>query len=79
VRSPTHHLPHCWVNSSRNDLRRTAALGATAPFVVDNGTQSGIFRFVSSGTDALFSSAELTEVAVLTGVATALADYLFAP
>jgi serralysin len=55
------------------------ALGASAIFAVDNGVSTALFRFVSSGNDAQVSAAELTQIAVLTGVpATALSDYQFA-
>ncbi len=50
--------------------------GQQALFVIDNGVSSAIFRFESSGTDALVSAAELTQVAALTGVkGAALADF----
>jgi Ca2+-binding RTX toxin-like protein len=55
------------------------ALGADVLFVVDNGTQSGIFRFHSSGTDALVTAAELTQVALVNGDITGLSDYTFGP
>jgi hypothetical protein len=55
------------------------AVGATVLFVVNNGTQSGIFEFQSAGTDALVSAAELTEVATLSGDFTNLSDYVFGP
>lgn len=37
-------------------------------FVVGNGTDSAVFRFVSAAADATVSAAELTQVATLTGV-----------
>ncbi|GGC20365.1 hypothetical protein GM672_19835 [Massilia buxea] len=50
--------------------------GQQALFVVDNGASTAVFRFDSSGTDGLVSAAELTQVALLTGVkATTLADF----
>ena len=56
------------------------AAGADVLFAVDNGTQTGVFRFVSSGADAVVSAAELTQVALLNGsTGTALVDYTFAP
>ncbi|HEX6704731.1 MAG TPA: Calx-beta domain-containing protein [Albitalea sp.] len=55
------------------------AAGAHVLFAVDNGTQTGVFLFTSSGSDALVSAAELTQVALLNGDATTLADYVFAP
>ncbi|WP_374562874.1 beta strand repeat-containing protein [Ideonella sp.] len=55
------------------------ALGADVLFVVDNGTQSGLFRFHSSGTDALVTAAELTQVALVNGDLTGLSDYTFGP
>ena len=55
------------------------AIGADVLFVVDNGTQSGIFRFHSSGNDALVSAAELTQVALVNGDLTGLSDYSFGP
>jgi hypothetical protein len=55
------------------------AVGATVLFVVNNGTQSGIFEFQSAGTDALVSAAELTEIATLSGDFTNLSDYVFGP
>jgi Ca2+-binding RTX toxin-like protein len=52
--------------------------GAARLFVVDNGSQTGVFRFVSSGSDATVSAGELTMLALLNGTATtALADYVF--
>jgi len=53
--------------------------GADVLFVVDNGTQSGIFRFHSSGADALVTADELTMVALVNGDLTALTDYTFGP
>ncbi|MYM68112.1 hypothetical protein GTP45_14905 [Pseudoduganella sp. FT55W] len=53
-------------------------LNQQALFVVDNGANSYVYLFKSSGTDAAVSVGELTQIAVLTGnAATALADYQF--
>ncbi|NVM77439.1 Ca2+-binding RTX toxin-like protein [Duganella sp. SG902] len=53
-------------------------LGQQALFVVDNGSDSYVYLFRSSGTDAVVSGAELTQIAVLTGnAATALTDFQF--
>jgi hypothetical protein len=47
-------------------------------FAVDNGTDSALFKFVSSGSDAAVSSAELGLVGTLQGTAaTGLSDYAF--
>jgi hypothetical protein len=46
--------------------------------VVDNGTDSALFKFASSGTDAAVSSTELTLIGTLQGTAaTGLSDYAF--
>jgi Ca2+-binding RTX toxin-like protein len=42
--------------------------GDVALFAIDNGATTALFRFTSSGEDALVSAAELTQVATLTGV-----------
>jgi Ca2+-binding RTX toxin-like protein len=55
------------------------AVGADVLFVVNNGSQSGIFQFHSAGADALVSAAELTQVALLSGDLTGLSDYSFGP
>ena len=55
------------------------ASGATVLFVVNNGTQSGVFQFHSAGADALVSAAELTEIATISGTLTNLSDYVFGP
>jgi Ca2+-binding RTX toxin-like protein len=55
------------------------AVGADVLFGVDNSTQSGVFLFHSSGADALVSAGELTQVALLNGDVTHLADYVFTP
>jgi Ca2+-binding RTX toxin-like protein len=53
------------------------AVGRTALFVVDNGTDSAVFRFTAAAADAVVSSSELKLLAVLQGAAaTALADYI---
>jgi len=52
--------------------------GNTALFTVDNGVDTGLFLFTSSGADALVSAAELIQIVSLTGVpATAQGDYQF--
>jgi Ca2+-binding RTX toxin-like protein len=54
-------------------------LGQQTLFVVDNNVNSYVYLFKSSGTDAVVSAAELTQVAILTGApSTAVADYMFA-
>jgi Ca2+-binding RTX toxin-like protein len=54
------------------------AAGATQLFAVDNGAQSALFLFTSSGADAQVSTTELTLLATASATpATALADYLF--
>ncbi|XGA69590.1 hypothetical protein M5524_11035 [Duganella sp. BuS-21] len=53
-------------------------LGQQTLFVVDNNSASYVYLFKSSGTDALVSAGELTQIAILTGnPATTLGDYLF--
>ncbi len=59
------------------------ATGDDRLFVVDNGTHTGIYRFRSSGANALVSASELIRIA-LVGYApgttsTSVSDYLFAP
>jgi Ca2+-binding RTX toxin-like protein len=55
------------------------ALGASALFVVNNGHDSALFRFEAHDQDAVVSSGELTELAVLVGTpGVALADVGFA-
>jgi len=52
--------------------------GQSAIFVVDNGVDSLVYRFLSSGNDATVSASELTLLATLSGTAsTTLADYAF--
>ncbi|WP_127996246.1 Calx-beta domain-containing protein [Piscinibacter defluvii] len=53
------------------------ASGADRLFVVDNGTQTGVFRFHSSGVDATVTAAELTQLALIEGTMTNVSDYLF--
>jgi hypothetical protein len=59
------------------------ATGDDRLFVVDNGTQSGIYRFRSSAANATVTAAELTLVALINHdpvtSATAVSDYVFAP
>ena len=55
------------------------SVGATRLFAVDNGTQTGIFLFTSSGADAQVSAGELTEIALVNGTITNLSDYTFGP
>ncbi len=51
--------------------------GATRLFAVDNGTQTGIFLFTSSGADAQVTAGELTQIALVNGTITNLSDYTF--
>ncbi len=51
--------------------------GDTRLFVVDNGTQSALYLFTSSGADAAVSAAELTQLALVSGTTTTLSDYVF--
>lgn len=53
------------------------AAGDTRLFVVDNGTQSALYLFTASGADATVSAAELTQLALVSGTTTTLADYVF--
>jgi len=54
------------------------ASGATALFAVDNGSDTGLYLFTSSGANATVSASELTLLATLTGTAsTAVGDYAF--
>lgn len=54
------------------------ATGQTAVFVVDNGRDSAVYHFKSSGSDSTVSAAELTLVATVTGEDhTGTGDYLF--
>ncbi|MHA4870661.1 hypothetical protein ACXZ1M_23505 [Duganella sp. PWIR1] len=53
-------------------------LGQQTLFVVDNNSASYVYLFKSSGTDALVSAGELTQIAIITGnPATTLMDYQF--
>lgn len=52
--------------------------GQQALFAVDNGTDSQLYLFTSTGNDATVSADELTLLATLTGTAsTAVGDYVF--
>jgi Ca2+-binding RTX toxin-like protein len=51
--------------------------GSTRLFVVDNGSESAIYRFTSSSVDAYVSSTELALVASFNGTTTALSDFVF--
>jgi Ca2+-binding RTX toxin-like protein len=53
------------------------ATGATRLFVVDNGSESAVYRFTSSSLDAYVSAAELALVAGFNGTTTALSDFVF--
>jgi Ca2+-binding RTX toxin-like protein len=54
------------------------AVGDKAVFVLDNGTSSVVYLFTSSANDATVSAAELTQLAVVTGVpAMSTDDFLF--
>ncbi|HMO47928.1 MAG TPA: calcium-binding protein [Rubrivivax sp.] len=53
------------------------AAGAARLFVVDNGSDSGIFLFTSSAPNAQVSAAELTLIATFNGSSTAASDYVF--
>ena len=53
------------------------AAGATRLFVVDNGTDSGLFLFTSSALDKQVSASELTQVATFHGFTTVASDYVF--
>jgi Ca2+-binding RTX toxin-like protein len=54
------------------------AVGQTALFVVDNGTDSAVYYFKSAGNDAVVSASELTLLASLEGAAqTGVSNYLF--
>jgi Ca2+-binding RTX toxin-like protein len=53
------------------------ATGQTALFEVDNGADSAVYYFQSSGADALVSASELTLLATLSGTpSTVVGDYL---
>ena len=53
------------------------ATGATRLFVVDNGTDSGIFLFTSSSANAQVSASELTLITTFNGTSTVASDYVF--
>ncbi len=53
------------------------ATGATRLFVVDNGADTGVYLFTSSGANALVSATELTQLALIDAADTVLGDYLF--
>lgn len=54
------------------------AQGDTGLFVVDNGTDSALFKFVSVAADEGVSDTELTLIGILQGTAsTAMSDYVF--
>jgi Ca2+-binding RTX toxin-like protein len=54
------------------------AVGRTALFAVDNGTDSALYLFTAANGDATVSAAELQLLATLSGTAaTAVSDYLF--
>lgn len=54
------------------------AVGQTALFVVDDGTQIGLYHYISSSIDAVVAGSELTLIGILQGTAsTMLADYQF--
>ncbi len=52
--------------------------GATRLFAVDNGTQTAVYLFTSSGNNALVSASELTQIALIEGTMTTTSDYTFA-
>jgi hypothetical protein len=52
-------------------------VGAHAIFVVDNGSNSGVYYFESAGADSLVSASELTLLATLSGTgSTVVGDYM---
>jgi Ca2+-binding RTX toxin-like protein len=54
------------------------ALGYVGLFVVDNGTDSALFKFVSSAADSVVSGTELTLIGTLQGTtSTMVSDYVF--
>jgi Ca2+-binding RTX toxin-like protein len=58
---------------------RSYAAGARRIFVVNNGTDTGVFLFVSAGAGASVSAAELKPLAIVKAVHTMhVADFLFA-
>ncbi|GGY57381.1 calcium-binding protein [Pseudoduganella albidiflava] len=66
------------VNAKKLDVASAAAAigsadgsyanGDVAFFAIDNGTTTGLYKFMSNGADAVVSAGELTQVATLTGV-----------
>jgi Ca2+-binding RTX toxin-like protein len=67
------------VNTAASQIYAAASnytSGADRLFVVNNGTQSGIFLFESSGSNRFVSASELTLVALVNGT-TVLSDYTF--
>jgi len=52
-------------------------VGAARLFVVDNGTDSGIFLFTSSAANAQVSASELVQIATFNGTTTVASDYVF--
>ena len=55
------------------------ATGDLRLFVVDNGTETRVFRFRSSSANAAVSAAELTLVAIVKAPSTSVSDYTFGP
>lgn len=54
------------------------AIGQTALFVVDNGSQSNVYLFKSANADAAVSASELVLLSTLSGTATTtVSDYIF--
>ena len=53
------------------------AAGATRLFLIDNGSDSGMFLFTSSALNATVSASELTHVATFHGTTTTASDYVF--
>jgi hypothetical protein len=91
---PTARRPFWWAILQRGPLGSGSAAkigsatsayatGNDRLFVVDNGTQTAIFRFHSSGANAAVSASELTLVALVSydvgTTSTTLGDYTFAP
>lgn len=66
------------VAAATNNGVLTFAAGGSALFVIDDGTSTGIYRFLSSSGNSTISAGELTLVATLQNTAdTVLSDYLF--
>ena len=53
------------------------ATGATRLFVVDDGSDSGVFLFTSSSANAQVSASELTLISTFHGTSTVASDYVF--